>query len=94
MKQKSQQLQAEQDIPNDKWTEVLSVEERAAGNDRHYPRKELPSEFDEEVNDTPPSRSEWAKKLDHPPRGRDGPAVGYRNTPKIPRPHGKDPLLP
>ena len=98
MKQKSQKLRDEQDRLNDRWTEVLKaeqeIEDRLAGNNKYYPQRKLLPEFDEEVDGSLLSKHEWAENPDRPPRGRDRPAGGYPNPPKIPRRYGKDPLPP
>ena len=62
LKKKQQQLQADQDLLADKWTEVLVAEEyKIERPSKSYPRRRFLPRLDEEAYDT----------ADRPPRGRD-----------------------
>ena len=79
LKKKQQQLQADQDLLVDRWTDVLTTEEYGLKRPaKSYPKHRLLPQFDEEAPDPiPPSRN-----ADRPPRGRDSAA----DRP----PHGRD----
>ena len=62
LKKKQQQLQADQDLLADRWTEVLTVEEyKLERPSKNYPKCRLLPRLEEEAYDT----------ADRPPRGRD-----------------------
>ena len=62
VKKKQQQLQADQDLLADKWTEVLVTEEyKLERPSKNYPKCRLLPRLEEEAYDT----------ADRPPRGRD-----------------------
>ena len=62
MKKKQQQLQADQDLLADKWTEVLAAEEyKLELPSKNYPKCRLLPRLEEEAYDT----------ADRPPCGRD-----------------------
>ena len=65
---KKQQVQVDQDLLIDKWTDVLEAEEYGLKRPaKSYPNRRLLPQFDEEAPDPiPPSRN-----ADQPPRGRD-----------------------
>ena len=66
LKKKQQQLQADQDLLTDRWTEVLAAEEY--GLERHtkgYPKHKFLPQLEEEPILLAPD------KADRPPRGRD-----------------------
>ena len=59
LKKKQQQLQADQDLLNDKWTDVLAAEEYCLKRPtKSYPKRKLLPQFDEEAPAyIPPSRN-------------------------------------
>ena len=71
MKKKQQQLQADQDLLNDKWTEVLAAEEYGLKRlNKSYPKRRLLPEFDDEALEPKlPARD----TADRPPSGQDKP---------------------
>ena len=68
LKKKQQQLQAEQDLLVDRWTDVLTAEEYGLKRPaKSYPKRRLLPQFDEEaLEHISPSRN-----AERPPRGRD-----------------------
>ena len=69
LKQKQQQLQADQDLLNDRWTNVLAAEEYGLERPtKSYPKHKLLPQFDDEALEPVPSARNAA---DRPPRGRD-----------------------
>ena len=68
LKKKQQQLQANQDLLIDRWTDVLAAEEYGLKCPaKSYPKRRLLPQFGEEAPDPiPPSRN-----ADRPPCGRD-----------------------
>ena len=80
LKKKQQQLQADQDLLADKWTEVLAAEEyKLERPSKSYPRRRLLPRLEEEAYDT----------ADRPPRGRDREA-SRPSTPAAPRRRSKN----
>ena len=72
LKKKQQQLQADQDLLADKWTEVLAVEEyKLERPSKSYPKCRLLPRLEEEAYDT----------ADRPPRGRDREAFQPKTQP-------------
>ena len=80
LKKKQQQLQADQDLLIDRWTDVLAGEEYGLRRPaKSYPKRRLLPQFDEEplelippshnAADRPPCSQDSA--ADRPPRGRD-----------------------
>ena len=71
LKKKQQQLQADQNMLIDRWTDVLAAEEYGLERQvKSYPKRGLLPQFDEEApNPIPPSHN-----ADRPPRGRDSAA--------------------
>ena len=69
LKKKQQQLQADQDLLTDRWTEVLAAEEyRLERPTKSYPKRRLLPQFEEEaLEPTLPAQD----AADRPPRGRD-----------------------
>ena len=59
LRKKQLQLQADQDLLNDRWTEVLAAEEYGlSGPAKSYPKHKLLPEFDDEVLEpVPPSHN-------------------------------------
>ena len=77
LKKKQQQLQADQDLLADKWTEVLAAEEyKLERPSKNYPKCRLLPRLEEEAYDT----------ADRPPRGRDREAFQPKTQPP-PRRH-------
>ena len=72
LKKKQQQLQADQDLLNDRWTDVLAAKEYGLKRPaKSYPKRRLLPQFDEEAPEpVPPSRN----AADRPPRGQDNAA--------------------
>ena len=69
LKKKQQQLQADQDLLNDRWTDVLAAEEYGLKCPaKIYPKHKLLPQFDDEALEPVPSSCNAA---DRPPRGRD-----------------------
>ena len=68
LKKKQRQLQAEQDLLVDRWTDVLTAEKYGLKRTaKRYPKRRLLPQFDEEAIDPiPPSHN-----ADQPPHGRD-----------------------
>ena len=74
LKKKQQQLQADQDLLADRWTEVLAAEEyKLERPSKNYPKYRLLPRLEEEAYDT----------ADRPPCGRDRgiPAKSSASTP-------------
>ena len=68
MKNKQQQLQAEQDLLVDRWTDVLTAEEYGLKRPaKSYPKRRLLPQFDEEA----PEHKSPSRNAERPPRGRD-----------------------
>ena len=69
LKKKQQQLQADQDLLTDRWTEVLAAEEYGLERPtKSYPKRKLLSQLEEEaLKPTLPAHV----VADRPPRGRD-----------------------
>ena len=73
LKKKQQQLQADQDLLNDRWTNVLAAEEYGLERPtKSYPKRKLLPQFDDEALDPVPSAR---NATDRPPRGRDKTAI-------------------
>ena len=79
LKKKQQQLQADQDLLTDRWTEVLAVEEyRLERPSKSYPKRRLLPRLEEEtIKPTSPAYDE----ADRPPRGRDREAFQPKTQP-------------
>ena len=68
LKKKQQQLQAEQDLLVDRWTNVLTAEEYGLSRPaKSYPKRSLLPQFDEEA----PEHTSPSRNVERPPRGRD-----------------------
>ena len=78
MKKKQQQLQANQDLLIDRWTDVLAAEEYGLKRPaKSYPKRRLLPQFDVEAPEPiPPSRN-----AERPPRGRDKTATQAEQQP-------------
>ena len=82
LKKKQQQVQAEQDTLNDRWTQVLAAEEYGLQCPaKSYPKHRLLPQFDDEALEPIPSRHDHADELDRPPRGRDKEATYAEHQP-------------
>ena len=69
LKRKQQQLQADQDLLNNKWTDVLAAEEYGLKRPaKSYPQRKLLPQFNNEALEPVPSSCNAA---DRPLRGRD-----------------------
>ena len=69
LKKKQLQLHADQDLLNDRWTEILAAEEYGhSGRAKNYPKRKLLPQFDDEALEPVPSLCNAA---DRPARGRD-----------------------
>ena len=93
LKKKQQQLQADQDLLVDRWTDVLAAEEYGLRSPaKSYPKQRLLPHFDEEAPEPiPPSRNAADRPLrgrdsvsDRPPRGRDRAATQAEQQPALP----------
>ena len=71
LKKKQQQLQADQDLLNDRWTNVLAAEEYSLKHPtKSYPKRKLLPEFDDEALEPIPPLRNAVDGPDRPPRGR------------------------
>ena len=79
LKKKQQQLQADQDLLADRWTEVLAAEEYELKRPtKSYPKRRLLPQFEEEaLEPTLPAQD----AADRPPRGRDKGAYQLEHQP-------------
>ena len=69
LKKKQQQLQADQDLLNDRWIDVLAAEEHDLKHPaKSYPKRKLLPQFDDEALEHVPSSRNAA---DRPPCGQD-----------------------
>ena len=88
LKKKQQQLQADQDLLNDRWTDVLAAEEYGLKRPaKSYPKRKLLPQFDDEALEPVPSSRNAA---DRPPRGRDKAATQAEHQPAPPHRKGRD----
>ena len=91
LKKKQQQLHAEQDTLNDRWTQVLAAEEYGLQRPaKSYPKRRLLPQFDDEALKPIPSRHDRADEPDQPPRGRDKAAIYAKHQPAPPRHRGRE----
>ena len=99
LKKKQQQLQADQDLLVDRWTDVLAAEEYGLRRPaKSYPKRRLLPQFDEEAPEPiPPSRNAADRPLrgrdsaaDRPPRGRDRAATQAEQQPAPPPRKNRD----
>ena len=88
LKKKKQQLQANHDLLNDRWTNVLASEEYGLeGLTESYPKRKLSPQFDdEELVPVLPALN----AADRPPRGRDKAATQAEHQPALPRHKNRD----
>ena len=83
LKKKQQQLQADQDLLNERWTDVLAAEEYGLEcPTKSYPKRKLLTQFDDEALEPILPRYDAA---DRPPRGRDKAAPQAEHQPALPR---------
>ena len=88
LKKKQQQLQADQDLLNDRWTNVLEAEEYGLKRPlKSYPKHKLLPQFDDKALEPVPSTHNVA---DRPPCGRDKAATKAAHQPAFPRRKGRD----
>ena len=74
LKKKQQELQADQDLLNDRWSEVLAAKEYGLKRPtKCYPKCRLLPQFDEEATEPIPRGRDNA--AGRPPRGRDKAAI-------------------
>ena len=90
LKKKQQQLQADQDLLNNRWTEILAVEEYGLSSPaKNYPKRKLLPQFDEEAPEyIPPSYN----AADQPPCGRDKMKTHAEHHPTPPHRTGRGKL--
>ena len=70
LKKKQQQLQAEQDTLNNRWTQVLAAEEYGLERpEKSYPKRRLLPQFDDEALEPIPPKNKAVDGADRPPRG-------------------------
>ena len=88
LEKKQQQLQADQLLLNDRWTNVLAAEEYGLERPtKSYPKRKLLPQFDDEALEPVPSARNAA---DRPPRGRDKVATQAEHQPVLPCRKGRD----
>ena len=81
-------LQADQDLLNDRWTNVLAAEEYGLERPaKSYPKRKLLPQFDDEALEPVPSSRNAA---DQPPHGRDKAAIQAEHQPVLPHRKGRD----
>ena len=88
LKKKQQQLQADQDLLNDRWTDVLAAEEYGLKRPaKSYPKRKLLSQFEDEALEPVPSSRNAANQ---PPHGRDKAATQAEHQPGPPHRKGRE----
>ena len=93
-KKKQQQLQADQDLLNDRWTNVLAAEEYGLERPtKIYPKSKLLPQFDDEALEPIPPTRNAADGPDRPPRGRDRVATQAEHQPAPPRHIGRETIV-
>ena len=86
LKKKQQQLQVDQDLLNDGWTNILAAEEYGLERPtKSYPKRKLLPQFDDEALEPVPSAH---NATDRPPRGRDKTVTQPEHRPILPRRKG------
>ena len=91
LKKKRQQLQADQDLLNERGTNVLAAEKYGLERPtKSYPKRKLLPQFDDEALDPIPPTRNAADVPDRPPRGRDRAATQAEHQPKPPRRQGRE----
>ena len=86
LKKKQQELQADQDLLNDRWTNVLAAEEYGLERPaKSYPEHKLLPQFDDEALEPIPPVRNAADGPDRPPRGRDRATTQAEHQPTPPR---------
>ena len=84
LKKKQQQLQADQDLLNDRWTDILAAEEYGLKRPtKGYPKRRLLPQFDEEATEPAPRGRD--NSADRPQRGRDKAAAQAEQQPASPQ---------
>ena len=88
LKKKQQELQADQDLVKDRWTDVLAAEEYVLRRlAKSYPKRKLLPKFDNEAPEPAPAS---CNAVDRPPRGRDKTATRAEKQIVPPRRKGRD----
>ena len=91
LKRKHQQIQADQDLLNDRWTDVLAAEEYGLEHPtKSYPKRKLLPQFDDEAPEPIPPTHNAADGPDRPPRGRDRAGTQGEHQPAPPRHKGRE----
>ena len=85
LKKKQQQLQADKDLLNHRWTNVLATEEYGLKRPtKSYLKCQLLPQFDDEALEPIPSRYDRTDEPDWPPHGQDKAATYAENQPAPP----------
>ena len=91
LKKKQQKLQADKDLLNDRWTNVLAAEEYGLERPKKsYPKRKLLPQFDDEALEPIPPVCNAADGPDRPPRGRDKTTTQDKHQPAPPRRKSKE----
>ena len=91
LKKKQQQLQADQDLLNDRWTNILAAEEYGLEHPtKSYPKRKLLPQLDDEAPEPIPPKCNTTNGLDRPARGRDRAATQAEHQPAPPHRKGRD----
>ena len=86
LKKKQQKLQANQDLLNDRWTNVLAAEEYGLERPtKSYPKHKLLPQFDDEAVEPRPPTCNMADGPNQPPRCRDRTTSQAVHQPTPPR---------
>ena len=88
LKKKQQQLQADQDLLNDRWTDALAAKEYGLKCiAKSYPKRKFLPQFDDEAPEPAPASR---NVVDRPPCGRDKMVTRAKNQTVLPRRKGRD----
>ena len=91
LKKKQQQLQADQDLLNDRWTNVLAAEEYGLERPtKSYPKHKLLPQIDDEALEPIPTMHNAADGPDRPPCGQDRATTQAEHQPAPPRHRGRE----
>ena len=86
LKKKQQKLQADQDLLNDRWNNVLASEEYGLEcPTKSYPERKLLPQLDDEAPEPIPPTRNAADGPDRPPRGQDRTSTQAEHQPAPPR---------
>ena len=95
LKNKQQQLQAEQDTLNDRWTKVLAAEEYGLERPtKSYPKHKLLPQFDDEALEPIPPKYKTTDKPDRPACGWDRLVTYAEHQPEPPRRRSREAAAP